>query len=91
MPYVKLQPDPAAVQRLIAGDRVSARMPDYREAVRVLAERKLTDGQIAHLLRRSRRSIERTRNALGIPPALPRWRGTTPIVHGIPTRPRDMR
>lgn len=70
--YVKQEVDESAVIRLVRGERIRAQAIDYREAVRVLAGRGYHDGQIAHLLGRPRRSIQRTRGAMGVQPVIGR-------------------
>ncbi len=57
---------------LVSGEFVKAGMRDHHEAIRRMVELGLTDGQIAFRLRRRRRSVSRTRNLLGVPPAVPR-------------------
>lgn len=86
--------DPYIVDALVRGEEVHGRPnnADAREVICALAERGYTDGQIAHVLGRQRRSVMRTRNALGVPPAIPRHVGNgryLPV--DAPTRPRDLR
>lgn len=83
-------PDEAAVERLVRGEPVKAQMIDYWEAIRRLHRREYSDGQMAYVLRRPRRSIMRTRIALGLPPVIPRHGPAAPL-HPYPTRPRSLR
>jgi hypothetical protein len=73
-----------------------ARHGDYCEAVRRLVERhRMSDGQVAWTLARPRRSVMRTRIALGIAPVFPRGTGNAgngrDLWSTAPSRPRALR
>lgn len=65
--------DEVLVERIVNGDRVGVPIPaaEAAEAVRILAGRGYDDGQIAHRLGFTRRSVVRIRRRRGIPGALP--------------------
>lgn len=96
MPRVsrRTQADPLIVDTLIRGGEVAGRVAnaDADEVIRILAERGFTDGQIAHVLGRWRRSVSRRRDQLGIEPAVPRHAPTNNryLIVIAPTRPREM-
>lgn len=78
--------------RKVAG----ARHGDYCEALRRLVTReKMSDGQIAWTLSRSRRSVGRLRTALGLPAVFPRGTGNAgngrDLWSTAPSRPRALR
>ncbi len=66
--------DPVIVDRVIRERRVGSTLPaaETAEAVRRLAAQGYSDGQIAHRLGFTRRSVVRIRARLGITPGVPR-------------------
>lgn len=85
--------DPYVVDLLISGAPVVGRVSnaDTREVIRILVGRGYTDGQIAHVVGRPRRSVQRTRSAMGIGAAVPRHAPTNNrhLIVDAPTRPRE--
>lgn len=82
--------DDVVVERLVAGQHPGEliRAADAGEAVRRLARRGYSDGQIAVRLGLTRRSVKRIRDRLEIPAALkPSDNGHTRRIDA-PTRPR---
>lgn len=78
------------MRRLCRGVPVKAGTKDKQEALRRLLLRRLTDGQIAYLMGRSRRAVMRSRQLLGLPPTIPRNTSNGQIVPNpdIPRGPR---
>lgn len=82
--------DEVVVQRLVDGHRVGRPIsaPEAAEATRRLAHLGFTDGQIAHRLGFTRRSVVRIRARLGIPAAVTPVDNQHSRRHDAPTRPR---
>ncbi len=79
--------DPVIVDRVIEERRVGTPLPaaESAEAVRRLAAQGYSDGQIAHRLGFTRRSVVRIRARRGIAPGVPRG---TPRTVDAPNRPK---
>lgn len=87
------QHDPVAVDLIIEGSGVRAHTVDYWEAVRRLRMRRLSDGQIAYRIGKSRHSVWRIRSRiLGMPPVIEPHAGPLPADERAPypARPKRM-
>lgn len=82
--------DQVVVDRIVAGTHPGApiRVADAAEATRRLAALGYSDGQIAHRLGFTRRSVWRIRRRRGIPAALPFGSNGYDAAVGAPNRPR---
>lgn len=83
--------DEVVVQRLMRGQRERARTVDYQEAIIRLARRHYSDGQIAHVLGKTRESVQRIRARRGCPPALPYGSNQFSLITHVPTRHRSLK
>ncbi len=93
--YAPAVAEPEIVRVLVSGGEVRGRINNatVREVIAILVARDYTDGQIAYVVNRPRRSVARTRSAMGLSAAVPRHAPTNnrylPV--DAPTRPREMR
>lgn len=81
--------DPIVVETLVAGQplRGHPAPADIWEAVRILARRNYSDGQIGAAVGRTRRQVARIREAQQIPAPCRRTGGLRPV-EGVPCLPR---
>lgn len=91
--YIPVSADPIVIERATRGEVIRQRVNKIEaiEIIRRLARQQYHDGQIAHILNRPRRSVQRTRDVHGIPPGVSRRYGSRTLPVDAPTRPRELR